>query len=85
MGTKRRYSVQEKPNLPQSGEIPISVGTVYLQDRGWTPFIFDGKVKWIDPLKPYDVSVTEPVAIDTQLRRDDAKDACRYSLIDTDR
>lgn len=85
MAQRRRYSVREKPLNPKSGEIPSSPRVVYLQERGWTPFLFDDEVKWIDPIRPYDVSFTETEAIDIQLRRDDVKDASRYGFYNKDR
>ena len=78
---RRKYAVKEKPYIPQSGEFALTPTAAYLQDRGWVPFQFDGELKWIDPLKPFDISNTESEALDIQLRRDVAKEAGRYSQI----
>ena len=81
MPVRRRYSVKEKPILPQSGEIPLSPAALFLQEKGWTPFLFEGEVRWIDPIKPYDISYTEDDAADLQLRRDEVREGLQYSLI----
>lgn len=78
MVPRKKYAIKEKSPIPKSGEYPMTAAAIYLQDRGWAPFKFDGEIKWIDPLKPYDISYSESEAVDLQLRRDDLKNSGRY-------
>lgn len=71
----RRNSRVAKPQAPpkpnfESGEFPVTQGVRFLQDRDWTPYVLDGQVKWIDPKKPYDQSMTETEAVALEIRRD---------------
>ncbi len=76
LGSGRRR-IKVKPDLP-SGEYDLSPAGTYLKDRGWIVFKFEGELRWLDPIKPHDVSYSEGQAIDLQLRRDEIKDAGRY-------
>ncbi len=63
-----------KPIVPKpaSGNFPVTTASYYLESKGWIPFIFKNQVKWIDPIKNHDISLSEIEAVRVQLSRDKA-------------
>jgi hypothetical protein len=53
-----------------SGEFSISSNTKYLEEKGWTRFPFEGQMRWIDPIKSWEQSVTEQQALLIQIARE---------------
>lgn len=71
MNSAKKLSKSDFASIPKPGSGTFKSTNVrkFLFEQGWECYFVDGKLRWVDPWRPYELSFSEEEALSLAMKR----------------